>query len=66
MIWDKPDEPAILDRAQQEMSAPETMAEEEEAEEDVTDRRYVPWADETRDCLSLALYGRTRDNEEES
>ena len=25
---------------------------------------YIAWEDEIRDCLSLAVHGRTRDNEE--
>lgn len=28
------------------------------------DPRYVPWDEEPRDCLGLALHGRTLDNEE--
>lgn len=27
------------------------------------DSRYVPWSEEPRDCLALALHGRTIDNE---
>jgi len=33
------------------------------AEQEPRDNRYVPWDEETRDCLSLATRGRTRNNE---